>query len=145
MRVKEFALLLLVSVAHAAPATTPAIKPAYLGTLHHSSSYDEIAYVMTISAPNGKLEARIRSQGSYSDPRVLTDWRRVDSDTFEGKWQSDPVYDNPKTKKRGVLRGTFHAVFYGSSGNTWYITFKTGSDSEIPDAGDMWNSWFRKP
>jgi hypothetical protein len=121
------------------------IKPAYLGTLYHSSSYYEIAYVMTITAPDGKLDARIRSTGSFTDPRHLTNWRLVDSDTFEGEWQSDPLYDNPKTQKRGVLRGTFRAGFYGSSGNTWYITFKTGSNSEVPEAGDMWNSWFRNP
>lgn len=121
------------------------VKPAYLGTLYHSSSLSEIAYVMTIAAPDGKLEARVRSKGSFTDPRHLYNWRLVDSDTFVGEWQSDPSYDNPRTQKRGVLRGTFHAVFYGSSGNTWYVTFKTGPSSDLPEVGDLWNSWFRNP
>ena len=125
----------------APPGAAFEINPAWLGTLYYR--WGDEAYVLTLAAPNGRLDGRIRTSGPWSDPRHLYNFRLAKPDVLDGEWESDPIYQHPASK-RGRKRGTFRAVFYSSSGNTWYILFKEGANSEVEPGAEMNNSWFRE-
>jgi hypothetical protein len=125
------------------PAFT--VNPDWLGTRYYKTSYYDTSYALTITAPNGQLDGRIRTTGARNDPRHLFHFRLVDNDTFDGEWESDPAFDNPATHQRVRMRGTFHAVYYASSGNTYYIVFKVAPGMEAPEGTELANSWYRDP
>ena len=84
----------------------------------------------------------MRSEGTYkSDNRRLFAIRETESEILTGQWESDPVFESRnfycetcsphRVYKKGVMRGTFRATFYSSSGDSWYIKFKEGPESGV--------------
>ena len=140
------ALVVFFSAASTADAQKPVFKinPAWLTTYYYSSSYYEVAYTLTLTSANGVLEGRIRSTGSWSDPRHLFNFRLVEKDVLAGDWESDPIFE--KKGKRAMGRGTFKAIFYASSGSSFYIEFKAGAGNQIETEFAEWtHSWYRQP
>jgi hypothetical protein len=146
------ALVLFTSAASTADATAQAaaekaafkINPTWLATYYYSHHIFVVAYTLTLTAPRGVLEGRIRSTGTWNDPRRLFNFRLIDTDVLEGDWESDPVFERNGERAKGS--GTFRAYFRPSNGNSFYIAFKSGDESQMDTEIAEWGHfWIRKP
>ena len=140
------ALLVFCSAASTAAAQKPAFKinPAWLASYYYRNTIRVVAYTLRLTAPKGVLEGRIRSTGTWSDPRRLFNFRLVANDSLEGDWESDPVFEMRGKLAKGS--GTFKAFFNPSNGNSFYILFKAGPTSQIETELAEWSHyWFREP